>query len=105
VSNWVLHQNDTAFVLFREAGLGFGITISKIWIGKAALMMVMIPIVAEAAIGFSLAPTVGGWALLLAAVVTSTGFSSSGFFLMPVLIGALTPGAIWASWRRSSTAD
>jgi hypothetical protein len=93
-----------AFLLFREGGLGFGITMNKIWIGKAILMTVMIPVVAGFAFEFGAGPNPTRWGLLAASIIAATGFSSSSLFLIPSLLLALTPGHVMLSLSNQALA-
>lgn len=90
-----------AFVLFRENGIGFGIFLNKIWIGKAILLVLMIPVVAGFAFELMASPSLARWGLLCASVVAAAGCSSSSFFLMPILLLVLTPAALWYAYSSS----
>ena len=80
------------FLLFRENGIGYGIFLNKIWIGKSILLFLMAPIIAGFAIDFLKIPTPQGWGLVALSSIAATGLSSSSMFLIPLLLSAIAIG-------------
>jgi hypothetical protein len=80
------------YVLFRESVGGYGSLLAKIWIGKAILAAILIPLAAASSINFLQKPNAWNWGSVFCAGIASTGLSSSSLFLFPMLLMAISLG-------------
>lgn len=88
--------------VFREGGLGFGIYLNKIWIGKVILQVIMPPLIAAFAFDFIQKPNKNNWFLVFFACVAATGFSTSSLFIVPSLLSVLALGSLlWGEKSRN----
>ncbi len=80
-----------SLLVLREGGIGYNAFI-HVWIGKAILVLLVLPLVAAYGMQFLHQPNRTNWTLLFLSSVCSVGMSSSGTFLVPSLLLALGTG-------------
>lgn len=89
-------------LFFREGGIGIGLYLTKIWIGKSILLMVILPLIAAFAFDYLKRPSKLNWFYVFVACIAASGFSISSLFLVPSLMLVLTLGSLFTIIQRQS---
>lgn len=80
------------YLLFREDGVGYGITLNKIWIGKSVLFAIYVPLLAGFTLNFLNKPNYFNWLIVFFISVGSTALTTSAIFATPILLFSLALG-------------
>ncbi|MFT4806638.1 MAG: hypothetical protein ACI9YE_003874 [Psychroserpens sp.] len=81
--------------IFRDGGVGYGVLLGKIWIGKAIVWLIIIPFIATLTYDYIVKPTRRNWFFLFFSVTSSLAFSPSSISLIPALLIVLAISSIF----------
>ncbi len=85
---WLLVGLVTSLYLFSQAASSFGdFALLRLQQGKAIVLVVLWPLLADAGLAFGAQPSVGRWLRLAATQVAALGLTTNALWLAPVLGG------------------